>query len=135
MLAPLFTRRKINSPEHLVITIPSEPQQERIVYVKCVADRGRIRELIKVESKQNNAISEMLVMRTFHAVVVLVNVSKLSTYKRSAPNSSTMLHPNLKYQNIITIRDLHRIQFNVVEDDIQFNVLEDRTSDANLYQI
>ena len=101
------------------------------MYGKCVADRGGIRELIKVESKQNNAILEMLVMRTFHSVVVLVNVSKLSTYKRSAPNSSTMLHPNLKYQNIITIRDLHRIQFNVVEDDIQFNVLEDRTSDAN----
>ena len=35
-------------------------------------------------------------------------------------------HPNLKYQSIITIRDLHRIQFNVVED---------RTSDANSYQI
>ena len=105
------------------------------MYVKCVADRGGIRELIKVESKQNNAILEMLVMRTFHSVVVLVNVSKLSTYKRSAPNSSTMLHPNLKYQNIITIRDLHQIQFNVVEDDIQFNVLEDRTSDANSNQI
>ena len=97
------------------------------MYGKCVADRGGIRELIKVESKQNNAILEMLVMRTFHAVVVLVNVSKLSTYKRSAHNRSTMLHPNLKYQkSIITMRDLDRIQF---------NVLEDRTSDANSNQI
>ena len=42
----------------------------------------------------------------------------------------------MKYQNsIIQIRDLHRIQLNVVDDDIQFNVLEDRTSDANSNQI